>query len=99
VNLQAIVGDLLLKRDCGKLQNIAPNVFIIAMYGTTETQRSVSYYEVSSKASDPTFLDNLPDVIPAGQGMQDVQLLVIDREDRNKICGFGVVGEIYVRGG
>jgi L-aminoadipate-semialdehyde dehydrogenase len=92
------VGDLLLKRDCGKLQELAPNVYIVNMYGTTETQRSVSYYEVPSKSSDPTYLDKLPDVIPAGRGMQDVQLLVVDREDRNKICDYGAVGEVYVRG-
>jgi hypothetical protein len=34
------VGDLLLKRDCGKLQEIAPNVFIVNMYGTVRTPRS-----------------------------------------------------------
>jgi L-aminoadipate-semialdehyde dehydrogenase len=68
------------------------------MYGTTETQRSVSYYELPSKSSNPTFLDKMPDVIPAGRGMQDVQLLVVDRSDRTKVCDYGVVGEVYVRG-
>lgn len=93
------VGDLLLKRDCRKLQDLAPNVFIINMYGTTETQRAVSYYELPSKTSNPSFLDDMPDVIPAGQGMQDVQLLVVNREDRTKMCGFDEIGEIYVRAG
>jgi L-aminoadipate-semialdehyde dehydrogenase len=93
------VGDLLLKRDCQKLQNLAPNVNIINMYGTTETQRSVSFYELPSRASQPTFMDNMPDVIPAGRGMQDVQLLVVNREDRTKICQIGEVGEVYVRAG
>ncbi|KAF2433270.1 L-aminoadipate-semialdehyde dehydrogenase large subunit [Tothia fuscella] len=93
------VGDLLLKRDCGKLQQIAPNVNIVNMYGTTETQRSVSYYELPSKSSNPNFLDDMPDVIPAGRGMQDVQLLVVDRENRDKICDYGTVGEVYVRAG
>src|SRR6201992_2271857 len=51
------VGDLLLKRDCRKLQDLAPNVSIINMYGTTETQRSVSYYQLPSKSQDPNFLD------------------------------------------
>lgn len=93
------VGDLLLKRDCRKLQDLAPNVFIINMYGTTETQRSVSYYELPSKTQDPNFLDGMPDVIPAGQGMQHVQLLVVNREDRTKMCGLDEIGEIYVRAG
>lgn len=38
-------------------------------------------------------------VIPAGRGMKDVQLLVVDRENRNRICGVGEIGEIYVRAG
>ena len=29
--------------------------------------------------------------------MENVQLLVVNREDRNKLCGVGEVGEIYVR--
>jgi L-2-aminoadipate reductase len=88
------VGDLLMKRDCRKLQDLAPNVFIINLYGTTETQRAVSYYELPSKTHDPTFLDKMPDVIPAGQGMQDVQLLVVNREDKNKVCEFNEIGEV-----
>jgi L-aminoadipate-semialdehyde dehydrogenase len=93
------VGDLLLKRDCQKLQNLAPNVNIINMYGTTETQRSVSFYELPSHASDPNFMDSMPDVIPAGKGMQDVQLLVVNREDKTKLAQIGEVGEVYVRAG
>lgn len=41
----------------------------------------------------------MPDVIPAGQGMQHVQLLVVNREDQTKMCGFDEIGEIYVRAG
>ncbi len=39
------------------------------------------------------------DVIPAGKGMKDVQLLIVDRENRNRLCEIGEVGEIYVRAG
>ncbi|KAF2639257.1 large subunit of L-aminoadipate-semialdehyde dehydrogenase [Massarina eburnea CBS 473.64] len=93
------VGDLLIKRDCRRLQDLAPNVRIVNMYGTTETQRAVSYYEVKSRNEAPDFLDTLGEVIPAGRGMNNVQLLVVDREDRNKICEPGQSGEIYVRAG
>ncbi|KAF2017345.1 large subunit of L-aminoadipate-semialdehyde dehydrogenase [Aaosphaeria arxii CBS 175.79] len=93
------VGDLLIKRDCRRLQNLAPNVRIVNMYGTTETQRAVSYYEVPSRNEAPEFLDSLGEVIPAGRGMTNVQLLVVDREDKNKICEVGKSGEIYVRAG
>lgn len=34
----SFVGDLLIKRDCRRSQELAPNVRIANMYGTTETQ-------------------------------------------------------------
>lgn len=91
------VGDVLTKRDCLRLQTLAENVFIVNMYGTTETQRAVSYFEIASRSSDPTYLRNLKDVMPAGSGMHNVQLLVVNRSDRSQTCGIGEIGEIYVR--
>ena len=64
---------------------------------TKVAHRSVSYYEIPSAAKDPNVLDNLKETIPAGTGMQNVQLLVVNREDRTKLCNIGEVGEIYVR--
>lgn len=94
------VGDILIKRDCRSLQRLASNVRIVNMYGTTETQRAVSFYEIPSFNDDSTFLENMKDVIPAGKGMsEDVQLLVVNRADPTKLCGIGEVGEIYVRAG
>ncbi|KAJ9312678.1 putative alpha-aminoadipate reductase large subunit [Paecilomyces variotii] len=93
------VGDILIKRDCRSLQTLAPNVNIVNMYGTTETQRAVSYYEIPSYSSNEGYLDTMKDVIPAGRGMKDVQLLVVNRFDPTKICAIGEVGEIYVRAG
>ncbi|EER23582.1 large subunit of alpha-aminoadipate reductase [Coccidioides posadasii str. Silveira] len=93
------VGDILIKRDCMSLQALAPNVNIVNMYGTTETQRAVSYFEIPSYASQESYLDMMKDVIPAGKGMVDVQLLVVNRFDRTKLCAVGEVGEIYVRAG
>jgi L-2-aminoadipate reductase len=91
------VGDILTKRDCLRLQSLAKNVRIINMYGTTETQRAVSYFQIPSLSSDPVFLNGQKDVIPAGRGMKDVQLLVINRVNRNSLCGIGEIGELYVR--
>lgn len=91
------VGDILTKRDCLRLQTLAENVYIVNMYGTTETQRAVSYFEIASRASDPNYLKNLKDVMPAGTGMYNVQLLVVNRNDRSQTCGVGEIGEIYVR--
>ncbi|OTA65923.1 large subunit of L-aminoadipate-semialdehyde dehydrogenase [Hypoxylon sp. EC38] len=91
------VGDVLTTKQCRSLRQLAVNANIINMYGTTETQRAVSYFEVPSRARDPNFLDAFKDTIPAGQGMQNVQLLVVDRENRTQLCQIGEVGEIFVR--
>ncbi|KAG1902355.1 uncharacterized protein F5891DRAFT_1127669 [Suillus fuscotomentosus] len=93
------VGDVLTKRDCLRLQALATNVQIINMYGTTETQRAVSYFAIPPLSEDATFLATQKDIMPAGEGMIDVQLLVVNRSDRNVPCAVGEVGEIYVRSG
>jgi len=93
------VGDVLTKRDCLRLQALAVNVRIINMYGTTETQRAVSYFAIPPVPEDSTFLATQKDIMPAGEGMIDVQLLVVNRNDRNLACAVGEMGEIYVRSG
>ncbi|KAI9280255.1 L-aminoadipate-semialdehyde dehydrogenase [Umbelopsis sp. AD052] len=93
------VGDILTKRDAARIQKFAPNVAVINMYGTTETQRAVSYYVLPSRGSHPAFLSSQKEVIPAGKGMVNVQLLVVNRHDRSLMCGVGEIGEIYVRAG
>ncbi|GAA5824792.1 hypothetical protein JCM11251_005343 [Rhodosporidiobolus azoricus] len=93
------VGDILTKRDCTRLQQLAQNCRIINMFGTTETQRAVSYFPIPPLSEDATFLKTRKDIMPAGQGMINVQLLVVNRQDRNQICAVGEVGEIYVRSG
>ncbi|KAF7552462.1 hypothetical protein G7Z17_g4297 [Cylindrodendrum hubeiense] len=91
------VGDVLTTRDCKSLRQLGASCSIVNMYGTTETSRAVSYFEVPSAAEDPTALDSLGDTIPAGWGMQDVQVLVVSQKDRTKMCGIGEVGELYIR--
>ncbi len=91
------VGDVLTTRDCRHLRRLAVNANIVSMYGTTETQRAVSYYEIPSRSKNPNILDQLKDIVPVGVGMQNVQLLVVSRDDRTKPCKTGEVGEIYVR--
>ncbi|KAI6033688.1 hypothetical protein BKA83DRAFT_4623647 [Pisolithus microcarpus] len=93
------VVDVLTKRDCLRLQSLAPNVRVINMYGTTETQRAVSYFEIPAVSVDPTFLAAQKDILPAGEGMIDVQLLVVNRTDKTVPCAVGEVGEMYVRSG
>ena len=57
------------------------------------------FFEVPSKARNPTFLNHLPDVIPVGQGMLHVQLLVVDQEPRSRLCGVGEQGNLFLRAG
>ncbi len=60
---------------------------------------SLACSKIPSKARDPLFLDDLPDIIPVGQGMVDVQLLVVDREDKTRLCQVGEQGELFIRAG
>ncbi|KAM0347177.1 hypothetical protein ACHAPU_005118 [Fusarium lateritium] len=83
------VGDILTKKDCAALRKLAPNADICAAYGTTETSRSVSYYHIKSHSEDPNALDKFGDIVPAGKGIENVQLLVVNREDHTKLCGVG----------
>uniref|UniRef100_A0A0D2Y4B3 L-aminoadipate-semialdehyde dehydrogenase n=1 Tax=Fusarium oxysporum (strain Fo5176) TaxID=660025 RepID=A0A0D2Y4B3_FUSOF len=85
------VGDILTKKDCAALRKLAPNAEICAAYGTTETSRSVSYYHIKSHAEDPNAFDKFGDIVPAGKGIENVQLLVVNREDPTKLCGIGEV--------
>ena len=59
LNMAFFVGDVLTTRDCRALRNLAVNTNIVNMYGTTETQRAVSYFEIPSRAKNPNFLDKL----------------------------------------
>ena len=43
LKMALLVGDILTKRDVMRLQALAPNIKIVNMYGTTETQRAVRY--------------------------------------------------------
>ncbi|KAI5467050.1 L-aminoadipate-semialdehyde dehydrogenase [Mariannaea sp. PMI_226] len=97
LELAFFVGDVLTTRDCRALRRLAANANILNAYGTTETQRAVSCYKIPSRAEDPNYLEKLKDTVPAGKGMKNVQVLVIDRQNRDKICGVGEVGEVYIR--
>ena len=91
LKVSLFVGDVLTKRDVKRLQRLAANVVVVNMYGTTETQRAVSFLKISNDSS----INMLKEILPSGRGMKDVQLLVL-----NKHCepaGVGELGEIFVR--
>ncbi|HYN23256.1 MAG TPA: amino acid adenylation domain-containing protein, partial [Thermoanaerobaculia bacterium] len=87
-----VVGDLLKKADVERLQRIAPSLLGVNLYGSTETQRSVSCFAVPR----PEEGSNLgKEVLPLGRGMEGCQLLVLNHS--GALAGVGEIGEIYVR--
>ncbi|KJE96719.1 aminoadipate-semialdehyde dehydrogenase [Capsaspora owczarzaki ATCC 30864] len=108
LRLAFFVGDVLTRRDVMRLQALAPNVRVINMYGTTETQRAVSYLSVLNDAAS---MERRKEILPAGRGMKDVQLLIFNRNPpvdggaasaaavaaTVTLAGVGELGELYVR--
>ncbi|RPH53508.1 non-ribosomal peptide synthetase, partial [bacterium] len=89
-----VVGDLLKRSDVARLQRLAPRVACINLYGSTETQRSVAFFEVP-RPEDSAAARLGREVLPLGAGMEDVQLLILDSEGR--LAGIGELGEIHLR--
>jgi len=86
------VGEALTWGDEARLRRLAPNVRCVNFYGSTETQRAVAYYVLPAR--DSAVPEDLG-VLPLGQGMPDVQLLVLNRA--GLLAGIGERGEIHVR--
>lgn len=80
------VGDKLRGEDVSALKIIAPIVKCVNLYGTTETQRSLGYYEAGA--------EDERGVLPVGKGVDGVQLLVMRGA---RLTGISEFGEIYVR--
>jgi amino acid adenylation domain-containing protein len=83
------VGDVLVRGDVARLHRLAPNVTVVNYYGSTETQRAVSYHVV-----DPDAATAKP-VVPLGRGIPGVQLLV--RGANGALAGIGELGEVWLR--
>ncbi|HEX8115922.1 MAG TPA: condensation domain-containing protein, partial [Pyrinomonadaceae bacterium] len=84
-----VVGDVLTRRDVARLKSLAPSVTCINLYGATETQRALSYFDASDAAPEGK------EILPLGKGIEDVQLLVINKAGAQ--AGVGELGEIYIR--
>jgi amino acid adenylation domain-containing protein len=89
-----VVGDLLKKADVESFQRLAPALTCVNLYGSTETQRSVSYF-VMPRPGEPAAMRLGREVLPLGRGMEGVQLLVLNRTGH--LAGIGEAGEIHVR--
>ncbi|GAB5360383.1 hypothetical protein AAMO2058_000623000 [Amorphochlora amoebiformis] len=110
--LAFFVGALLIKRDVQMLRELAPNVRVINMYGSTETQRGVGYLEIVSKGGE---VKGLPKLEPSAKSHEtsvvsmdvckEVIPVGIGMEDAQmliinsagQLAGVGEMAEIYMR--
>ncbi len=94
-----VTGDVLTREDVSRLKALAPGVSCVNFYGSTETQRAVGFYQVemgNEKKNGRKGDEVKPrEVIPLGRGLEDVQLLVLNRSGR--MAGIGEKGEIWMR--
>ena len=93
-----LVGDVLSRANAARMARLAPAVTVVNYYGTTETQRAVAFHALPSREARRMGEDAAAatrQILPLGRGMQDVQLLVLDR--RGVQAGIGELGEIAVR--
>ncbi len=82
------VGEELTQHHIAQLRKVAPNVACFNLYGTTETQRALSYYPIPEGPASKS-------VYPLGQGMPGCQLLILNQN--MQLAGVGETGEIYFR--
>jgi amino acid adenylation domain-containing protein len=89
-------GDVLTNQHVTQLRLLAPSVQCVNFYGATETPQAMAYFIA---APDQTLTEqNLPlrkEMLPLGQPIADVQLLVLNTA--RELCGIGELGEIYIR--
>ncbi|MDX2000061.1 MAG: amino acid adenylation domain-containing protein [Thermoanaerobaculia bacterium] len=90
-----LVGDVLTRRDVGRLRQLAPDITVVNLYGSTETQRAVGFHEIPPDAAGDREAGPGREVLPLGRGMQDVQLLILNAHGGP--AGIGEVGELVVR--
>ncbi|MEO6195391.1 MAG: amino acid adenylation domain-containing protein [Thermoanaerobaculia bacterium] len=83
-----VVGDLLRRGEVTRLQRIAPAVTCVNLYGSTETQRSVSYSVIPRSGAGK-------ETLPLGIGIPGVELLVLN--PAGELAGVGEIGEIHLR--
>ncbi|MCP4661257.1 MAG: amino acid adenylation domain-containing protein, partial [bacterium] len=87
-----VIGDVLTRGDVEALYALAPAVRCVNYYGSTETQRAVSYFVVER---EPPADGRGRAVVPVGRGIQDVQLLILN--PAGGLAGVGELGEIHFR--
>jgi acyl-CoA synthetase (AMP-forming)/AMP-acid ligase II/acyl carrier protein len=85
-------GDLLLRDDVRAIHNLAPNAKIVSLYGATETQRAVGYWQATDELVDDA---QAKATLPTGRGAPAVQLLLITSS--GQLAGVGEVADLHIR--
>ena len=86
-----MIGEALTRLDLARLARLAPGATAVNLYGSTETQRALSYHVPAESGPANGRLQ----VVPLGRGFEGCQLLVLDRAGGQ--AGVGEVGEIAIR--
>ncbi|MCP4417210.1 MAG: amino acid adenylation domain-containing protein [Chloroflexi bacterium] len=85
-------GDRLTRQNVHQLRALSPSVTCVNFYGASETPQAMAYHPVSIADIEAETAEN---VLPIGQGIADVQLLVLNRDQQ--LAGVNELGEIYIR--
>jgi amino acid adenylation domain-containing protein len=90
------IGEALPRADVDALWELAPDLTVVNLYGTTETQRASGYHVVEPHRLSGHSTEPRPtEVLPLGTGMPGAQLLI--RSATGAPAGFGEIGEIWMR--
>lgn len=80
-------GDRLRPELVRRFRTSAPHAAFVNFYGATETPQAMGFHVVDPDSTRPS--------VPAGVGIDGVQLLVLS--DAGRLAGVGELGEIFVR--
>jgi amino acid adenylation domain-containing protein/non-ribosomal peptide synthase protein (TIGR01720 family) len=86
-------GESLTRTDVASLRELTPEAAFVNYSGATETPQAMGYFVV--EPDGPGGAPELRESIPIGRGIDDTQLLVLNRDGR--LAGVGERGEIHVR--
>ncbi|MGB7440888.1 MAG: amino acid adenylation domain-containing protein [Coleofasciculaceae cyanobacterium] len=90
-------GDVLTRQDVTNISKLSKKVTCVNCYGATETPQVMGYFIVPKFTSSvqDSQITLLKEKIALGQGIADVQLLLLNTNQQ--LAGIGELGEIHVR--
>lgn len=89
------VGDVLTRRDVGRLKKMAPAIRIVNLYGSTETSRAVGHFIIPQEEPGSNAGHSEKEILPLGRGIDGVQLIILNEFGLQ--AGIGEIGEIHFR--